>query len=321
MRTSASKVAKRAAAQHGLITYHQAVELGLPEDTLRRWCEGGRLERVQPRVYRVAGAPVTWEQRLLAGVLSTGGVASHRSAAALWGMWEGDEIEVVVAGHGRRLARGTIPRSGDLVGRDVTRRGGVAVTTPMRTLVDLGAVREVRDWHVADALERALMARLCSVAGLERVLDRVARRGRSGAGVIRRVLDERALGQARPDGLLEARMMRVLREHGLPVPHFQFEVRHRGRLIARVDFAYPDERLALEVDGFEVHGTPNAFQHDLERQNRLVAAGWTVLRFTWLDVVRRPEWVAVQVAAVRRPRTVEFDPQPGRLVDAGAARM
>lgn len=164
----------------------------------------------------------------------------------------------------------------------------------------MGAV--VDDRQVADALERALIARVCSVLAVERALDDVARRGRRGAGVIRRVLDERALGRARPDGLLEARTARVLREGGLPSPAFQHEVRVRGRLVARVDFAWPDMRVAVEVDGFEVHATPRAMQADLERQNRFVAAGWTVVRFTWLDVVRRPEWVAAQIAAVLRSR-------------------
>ncbi|MDQ1438066.1 MAG: hypothetical protein QOK43_1695 [Acidimicrobiaceae bacterium] len=295
-----TKVGRRARAQHGLVTADQAKDAGLSTSAMGRAHAKGWLERVQPRVYRVAGAPDTWEQRLLAAVLSTGGVASHRAGAALWGLWEGDEVEVTVSGHGRRLSKGVIHRSSDLGEGHVTRRRGVVVTTPMRTLVDLGAV--VSDHHVADAVERALLARVCSVRGIERALDDVARKGRSGAGVIRRVMDERALGQARPDGLLEARMARVLREHGMPSPHFQFEVRVRGRLVARVDFAYPDLRLAIEVDGFEVHGTPSALQRDLERQNALVAAGWTLLRFTWLDVVRRPEWVTAQIARVLRDR-------------------
>lgn len=164
----------------------------------------------------------------------------------------------------------------------------------MRTLVDLGAVEK---WAVGDALERALVARVCSVLAVERALDDVARRGRRGAGVLRRVLDERALGRERPDGLLEVRFARLVREHGLPEPKFQHRV---GRY--RVDFAYPEMAVAVEVDGFQVHATPTALQRDLERQNRLVAEGWTLLRFTWQDVVRRPAWVAEQVAALLRQR-------------------
>lgn len=299
MKLPATRMARRAQVQYGLITLQQAEDCGVSAFALGRMVRAGRLERPHPGVYRIAGVPRTPDQALLAAVLAARGVASHRAAARLWGLGDWGEVELTVERPRHpRLVGAIVHRSMDLDWKYVTRRRGVVVTNPMRTLVDLGAVDEVKDHHVADALERALLTRVTSIVAIERVLDDVARRGRAGAGVIRRVLDERALGRARPDGLLEARMARVLREHGLPSPHFQFYVRHRGRFVARVDFAYPDLRLALEVDGFEVHGTPKALQHDLERQNRLVAAGWTVLRFTWLDVVQRPEWVAAQVAQV-----------------------
>jgi very-short-patch-repair endonuclease len=287
------QVAARARVQHGLIERGQALALGISDRMLGAWVEGGRLEPVHAGVYRVAGVPPSWEQDVMAAVLAADGVASHRTAARLWGVYDTDMVEVTVP-RSRRCEAAVAHRSGDLVAKHVTRRRGIPVTNPMRTLVDLGAVDR---WAVSDALERAVIARVCSVVAVERVLDDVARRGRRGAGVLRGVLDERALGRARPDGLLEARMARVFREHGLPMPVFQHRV---GRY--RVDFAYPDLRIAIEVDGFEVHGSPAALQSDLERQNRLVSAGWTVLRFTWRDVVRRPAWVAQQVASLLRQR-------------------
>jgi very-short-patch-repair endonuclease len=261
------------------------------------WVGNGRLERVQPRVFRVAGVPATWEQEAMAAALCTGGVVSHRTAARFWALGDYGKIEVTVPRSRRGAASGVIVhRSRDLRRRYVTKRAGVPVTNPMRTLVDLGAVLGRTD--VEEALERAVVAKVCSVLAVEKALHDVARKGRAGAGVLRAVLDNRALGRDRPDGLLEVRMARLLREHGLPPARFQYEVRLGGRLLARVDFAYPEVLLAIEVDGFAVHGTPRAFQADLERQNRLVAAGWTVLRFTWLDVVRRPEWVVTQIRAV-----------------------
>ncbi|HEX2038980.1 MAG TPA: DUF559 domain-containing protein [Acidimicrobiales bacterium] len=291
------QIARRARVQHGLITREQALAAGLGEDAIDRWLACERLEPVHSRVYRVAGVPQTWEQDVMAAVMAADGVASHRTAARLWGIHDADEVEVTVPRGRRCEAVGMVThRSRDLTPKHVTRRLGIPVTNPMRTLVDLGAV--VRsDAAVADALERAVIARVCSVVAVERVLDDVARRGRRGAGVIRRVLDDRALGRARPDGLLEARFARVLRERNLPPPAFQHPV---GRY--RVDFAYPDLMIAIEVDGFEVHSSPTAMQADVERQNHLVAAGWTVLRFTWRDVVRRPTWVARQVEQLLRQR-------------------
>lgn len=192
-----------------------------------------------------------------------------------------------------RLAGVVVHRSDDVEGAHVVRRSGVPSTTPMRMLVDLGAV--VPGPLVEDALDRALALRLVKVPGVQAALDEVARCGRSGAGVLRAVLDGRALGADTPDSLLEPRMARLLRQHVLPPPVFQHEVRDAGRFVARVDFAYPDLRLAMEVDGFETHSSPRALQADLRRQNLLVGLGWTVLRFTWADVVGRPDRVAAEI--------------------------
>ncbi|HET7488631.1 MAG TPA: DUF559 domain-containing protein [Acidimicrobiales bacterium] len=287
------------AGQHGLVTREQLHAAGVSEPTVGRWLGAGRVVAVFPSVYRVAGAPVTWEQRVLAAVLGAGqgAVASHRSAARLWGLLDDDTVEVSVPRPRRPRLHGVVlHRSGDLGAARAVRRRGVPTTTPMRALVDLGAVLPAG--AVEDALERALEARLLTVAGVEQALEEVAGPGRSGAGVLRGVLDRRALGADRPDSLLEPRMARLMRVHRLPPAAFQHEVREAGRFVARVDFAYPDRRLALEVDGHAAHASPQAFQHDLERQNALVALGWTVLRFTWADVVRRPDRVAAQVRRV-----------------------
>jgi very-short-patch-repair endonuclease len=65
-----------------------------------------------------------------------------------------------------------------------------------------------------------------------------------------------------------------------------------GVFLAEVDFAYPEIKLAIEVDGFGVHGTPRAMAKDFVRQNGLVPYGWRVLRFTWRQVTREPGMVA-----------------------------
>ena len=72
-------------------------------------------------------------------------------------------------------------------------------------------------------------------------------------------------------------------------------------LVARLDGAYPDRRLGLEFDGQGVHGAVRAIFHDRWRQNRLLALGWTLLRFTWWDVVHDPKGF---VAAVRAALSV-----------------
>jgi very-short-patch-repair endonuclease len=173
-------------------------------------------------------------------------------------------------------------------------RNGVPVTQPARSLVDLGAV--ATEQQVDDALTQALVRRLVTVDGVRRALDAVARKGRAGVGPLRESLNYR--DPRHPDGQLEPRMQRLLRRHGLPPAAFQHEALPR----TRVDFAYPARRLAIEVDGYGPHAGRAAFQRDRTRQNRLVAAGWTVLRYTWVDVVKRPAYVAGQIGAMTAMR-------------------
>ena len=80
-------------------------------------------------------------------------------------------------------------------------------------------------------------------------------------------------------------MLTLLRRAGLPDPVSEYEVRdERGTFVARVDFAYPAIKLAIEVDGYEPHVALDTFKHDRSRQNRIVSLGWMLLRYTWAEV-------------------------------------
>ena len=198
----------------------------------------------------------------------------------------------------------------------IARRRAIPVTNPLLTLVDLGAV--LPQQLVDDALNRGLVLRLFTVAAVEWVRHEVGRPGRRGSGVLGRVLDDRALGDHRPDGLLEPRMARLMRAQRLPTAEFQYGVLDgQGHFLARVDFAYPERLLAIEVDGYELRASPAAMQADLDRQNALVRERWTVLRFTWADVVRRPARVADLIRSTlgsisTTPRSASFPNDPGR---------
>ena len=297
-----ARIAATARRQHGVVSRDQVLAAGFSSSALDRAVVAGRLERAHHGAYRYPGAPTTWEQRLLLAVLAAGGgaVASHRSAARLWGIGsDSDVVELTV--RRRRLPRtagAVVHRSLDLDEGWSTQHRAIPVTEPARTLVDLGAVAP--EWVVRDAFERAVVARLVTVAAVEHARGDLGRPGRSGAGVLGRILDDRALGARPPDSVLEARLASILRRAQVPEPVFQHEVRHGRRFVARVDFAYPDLRLAIEVDGLDVHGSAMALQRDLTRQNALVGAGWTVLRFTWHDAIRRPETVVEAVLSTRK---------------------
>jgi very-short-patch-repair endonuclease len=95
----------------------------------------------------------------------------------------------------------------------------------------------------------------------------------------------------------------LLRRFSLPAAIYHFVVRDgAGTAIAEVDFAYPMWMLAIEIDGWSVHGTPAAMRRDYERQANIEDLGWRVLRFTWYDVVRRPDYVARRIRSALRDR-------------------
>lgn len=92
------------------------------------------------------------------------------------------------------------------------------------------------------------------------------------------------------DSLLESRGAALLDRHGLGGWVFHHPV---GRY--ELDFAFPAQRVAIEVDGWGTHGTRVGFEKDRERDAWLTSRGWVVLRFTWRQVVNRPGTVAARV--------------------------
>lgn len=284
---------EQAAAQHGLITRAQLLDGGIAASTISDWARQGRLRRVGVGVFAMPGSKSTDLQRLLSAVLAAGdgAVASHRAATWLWGLSDEPAMEVTVPRARRpRLCGVAVHRPGDDRPHRPSIRHCIPVTNPVRTLADLGSVAPVE--LVREAVERALAARLVSLGGLRREALVARGRGRQGPSVLAGVLAQRALTDRPPDSVFESRVAAFFRRHHLPKPVFQHAVRCDGRFLARVDFAYPEWLLAIEFDGHDAHRTPAQLQRDLTRQNLLVMAGWTVLRFTWADVVQRPEMVA-----------------------------
>jgi hypothetical protein len=276
-----------AARQYGLVTHAQALAAGVTDRQISGRVRSGRWRRLYRAVFVVAGAPATRHQSLLAAVLACGdeAVASHGGAAWLWGLADEPTLDVTVPRRcGPRTAGVRVHRR-DGVRRVV--RQGVPATTPLRTLLDLDAAL------LDDAVDRGVASRLFTVAGLEAQLNRVGRSGRAGVGPLREALARRVAHESRPASVLESRMGRLLRAAGLPPPVPEYAV---GRY--RLDFAWPELRLAVEVDGYRRHSSWDAFRDDRSRQNDLIAAGWVVLHFTWDDVCNRPEEVAAQIASV-----------------------
>ena len=146
-----------------------------------------------------------------------------------------------------------------------------------------------------DAAHRRELVTHDSVRALVR---RLGARGRNGVGVLRKVVDDRAALAAIPESAMESRVLRTLRRLGLPEPVPQFEIRHEGRFVARVDFAYPDARVAIEYESYEHHVGNAALVRDTARRNALKRINWDVVGVTHDDLRNGGALVARTLSAV-----------------------
>jgi very-short-patch-repair endonuclease len=297
-----------AAKQQWLLSAAQAAELGLSRSAFRRRIERGSFYEVHPSVVSLSPGELTFERRALAATLAVGpgSLASHLTATRLWVPnleVPEREIEVIALGRGRspELDGVIVHRPTDRKDLVPHRRGGVPSCSPLRTAVDVAAIAS--EDVLTDAIESMLIARLVSVAALRAAASRHAKPGRAGCGVLRAYLDERALGDRPADSVVEATVGALLRAVGLVEWTFQHRIVVGGSQF-RLDFAFCGARLDVEFDGFRWHGDRLAFERDRARDAELAASGWVVLRFTWLQVVQRPQWVASRVAATLAHRAM-----------------
>ncbi|MBW3668253.1 MAG: type IV toxin-antitoxin system AbiEi family antitoxin domain-containing protein [Actinobacteria bacterium] len=301
-------IARWARRQHGLITRDQALDAGLSSSALSRRVATGAWRRVAAGVFALVSSPATWRQRLLAACLAAGpfAVASHRSAAALFGLSgiPPGAVEIAVPrGRSHRSDLAVVHQVRDLPAGDVTRIDGIPVTRPARTLVDLAAVVSPR--ALEEAVDDALCRRLVTLSRLDRRAEALAQRGRAGAANLRAILATWHDGGLLPQETAEARLFRRLVHSGLPPPERQHEVWSDGRLLGRLDLAWPDARVGFELDGFRWHGTPRAHRRDIARHNGLKARGWTVFQATPADLVDDAAHLGALVAPLLDPTAAD----------------
>jgi very-short-patch-repair endonuclease len=280
--------------QHGLVTRDQLVRLGWTPGRITRRVRQGRWVRVAPSVYDVAPGSVDDRRALHAVVLSTGGWASHRSAGWLSGLIDDPPPcpEVVVAtGHDRAAVHALVRRSTDVRRTHRIEIDGIRCTTVNRTLLDLAGVVPIE--VLDDAMSRALSTGRTSIRRLDNLLARPLH-GRRGAAALRRSLDQFRDRRHHVESRLEAIVNRAVAASDLPEPVRQFPVRIGSRVF-RLDFAWPDERVFLEADGFAFHSSRRQFQADRERQNLLAVAGWAPLRCTWQMAEGGADLIVVQL--------------------------
>jgi very-short-patch-repair endonuclease len=250
-------MARIAANQHGVVASSQLRSAGVDHRAIARRVTLGRLHRLHRGVYAVGHPKLSFEGRCAAATLALGDKAfvSHRSAAALWGMLKphSGPVDLTVPGDAGRENRPgiRIHRSVTLVARLTTRRHGIPVTRPSRTLRDL----------------RRTVPQPVYRAALRRALD---------LGLIR------SAGVAEADltrSQLERALLAICRRHRLPQP----EVNARLGPY-EVDFLWRDRGLIVETDGFRHHGHRASFEADRARDVLLQSRGFRVLRFTYRQI-------------------------------------
>jgi hypothetical protein len=289
---------RQAEQQLGLVTTRQArTEVG--EHGVRALRARGALVRARPRVLRVDGSARSWEQSVMAAVLSggEGAAASHETAAALWDMpgfrpGIGTALHVTVLRGARPRLKGVTVHT-TLLAFEVAITRGVWVTPVARTLVDLDG--HLHPASLASCVDEMLLRRLVTVAELQAVHDEL-RHGSRRSRVMTAILRDRTGDWERAGSRPELAILRWLREVGLPEPVLQHGVDRY-----RVDLAYPEHGIFIEYDGFDAHTTRSRFDGDRRRANELqLSTGAIILRYT--SASTREQVVREVTAALARPR-------------------
>jgi Transcriptional regulator, AbiEi antitoxin/Protein of unknown function (DUF559) len=282
--TPDARIAAIAGRQHGVVSFEQLRGAGADKSAVSRRVAAGRLHRVHRGVYAVGHPIVSLRGRWMAAVLACGegAMLSHRSAAALWELLRpiGGPVEVSVRSGAGRLRRDGIRlhrRASLAAHRDrddgrsalLTRRHGIPVTTPARTIADL------RHCVPSRLVRRA--TRQAEIAGYA-----------LGPGV--------ETDRTRSD--LERDFLGLCRRAGLPAPLVNVRV---GRWT--VDFLWPAHRLAVETDSHRFHRGAVAFEDDRARDLDLRRRGFEVRRFSERQVRDEAANVAADLrAALGAPR-------------------
>lgn len=237
-----------------------------------------------------------------------GGCLSHLSAAVHhgWGIIRRPQVVHVTVPRGSRRSRGADLRRHYALLEDSELAAGV--TAPVRTVLD--CARTLPLPQALAVVDSALREGSVTRWGLDE-----AARGCHAQGVrrARRVI---AQGDARAANAFESTLRGVLLLHGLTTFTPQVVIAEPG-VFAVADLADVEARVALEADGYGVHGTRKAFAADLARHDELQSAGWVTRRFAFEHVVHRPDWVVAQVRSALTQRLVSGPPRRQRRVAAG----
>jgi AbiEi antitoxin C-terminal domain len=273
--------------QYGLVRRPQVLRLGITPRQIQHRLATCEWQAIRPGVYRLAASPATFEQTLLAACWATGpqSVASHASAAWLWGLLPRppDRPTITVPSNQHPRPAGVEVHRLEIDPTRVSFRSGIPCTNPLRTLVDLAATADHQT--VVSAVDQGLSTRLVSGKAIEAELERRTARGRRGARPLRQILTGRGVIGAPTASVLEREVRTLLDEWGIPVTASEVKAGPDDRY--RLDYMLLPP-VAMEVDGYTHHWSPEAKAADEARRNQLRLGGLFLLVYTWIDIRAEP---------------------------------
>ena len=270
------------------MTRVQLLELGLGPEAIRSRVKLRRLILIHRGVYALGHVPEAPRDRAYAAVLACApdGVLSHGSAASLWGIydrwWTPFEVIVDTARRrpGIRVHRVALART------DVRRHLGIRVTSPARTVFDIAP--RLTDKALTRAVNELRIGRLLKLEQLAELTTRLPRHPGT-----RRVkpLIETSAGPTRSE--FEDAFVAFTERFGLPRP--EMNARIAGY---EVDALFREQRVIVELDGYQFHGTRQAFEKDRERDAATLATGLVTVRITWERLTETPQKEADRLNAI-----------------------
>jgi len=281
-----SRPPEAAGAQNSLFTAKQARDAGYSRKQVLHRVRNGQWTVVLGSVYADRSAPLTAVSLARAAALAAGAGAnvSHVTSGVLWDLRVPDDPEahVIVDPQRRLRIPGLRSHRVELAETEMAVVDGIPCTTLLRTMLDclLWLPEEAGRTMAVDALRRGLV----TVEDLRTTLRRSGQRhGLSRAWSVVADISAGAHSEA------EVRVHRLLRRGGIVGWTANAPVHDADGLIGYIDLLFDEAMVTVEIDGRAYHSDDVAFQRDRTRQNRLIRAGYHVLRFTWDDVVARPE--------------------------------
>ena len=275
------------ARQAGVISREQALAAGLSPAAIDHRLRKRHWRPLHPQVYLAAGHRRDDEVKVRAALLWAGKGAVLSGVAAAW--WEG-MAERAPATVGVTVERQRCPRSRQgvsvrrrsLAPEDLAVHRGLAVTaralTVLEASVELGAPGSL-------LLDRALQRWVRFPAVYKAYCRNLGSHGSASAGRMLVAAADRSASVA------ERLLVSMLRDSGAAGWQCAFPA-----LGHAIDIAFPAAKVAIEVDGWAWHMDAERAAADKRRQNALVRAGWTILRYTWHDLVGRPKAVLAEIA-------------------------